>query len=228
MSDYSKWFIGTIILLLLVIILLLVFYRKTRSKEKRLEILVRKRTAELNEQREQLEHMSLTDQLTDMPNRRNFNNQMDREWYAAIRVNAPVSIMMIDIDRFKTYNDTYGHKQGDEILKSVAKAITRELKRPRDFAARWGGEEFILLLPDTDEGGALKVAEAIRANVEKMSIPLPDDAVASVTVSIGVNTQTPGQGSSWDSFVSAADNALYRAKETGRNRLCRSLSLYHI
>jgi len=214
------WFIGAVILLLLVIILLFVLYRKISSEEKRLEILVQKRTAEIDEQRKLLEHMSMTDQLTDMPNRRYFDNWMDKEWRAAIRNKTLISIMVIDIDRFKTYNDTYGHQQGDVVLQSVAEVIKGEIRRPGDFAARWGGEEFVVLLSDTDCGGALKVAEAIRANVEKLSIPLPDGAAAGATVSIGVNTQTPGRDISWDSFISAADNALYKAKEIGRNRVC--------
>jgi diguanylate cyclase (GGDEF)-like protein len=205
-----QWLIGVAVLFLCIIILLLVLYKRIRSEEKRLETLVQQRTAEIDEQRKLLEYMSLTDTLTDLPNRRNFDMRLDIEWRSAIREKQAISFLMIDIDDFKKYNDKYGHQHGDEVLRTIAKTIEHTLKRPGDFVARWGGEEFAVILSNTSSGGALKIAELIRENVEKTS----------VTVSIGVNTQAPDQGSSLKYFVSIADKELYRAKENGKNRVC--------
>jgi diguanylate cyclase (GGDEF)-like protein len=207
------WLIGALALLVCVIILLFALYKKTRGEERRLENLVEKRTAELNKQRKMLERISLTDQLTKIPNRRNFDSRIETDWRIAIREGISISILMMDIDRFKTYNDTYGHQKGDVLLQAVAKAITQTINRPGDFAARWGGEEFVVLLPNTDMNGAVKIAQSIRANVEKG---------AKITISIGVNTLIPTKASSLDGFISAADDALYKAKEMGRNRVCTS------
>jgi diguanylate cyclase (GGDEF)-like protein len=184
-----------------------------------LEILVEKRTAELNEQRKLLEYMSLTDQLTGLPNRRNFDMRLDIEWRIAIREKQSISFLMLDIDHFKSYNDRYGHQQGDEVLRWIAKTIEKTLKRPGDFVARWGGEEFAILLSNTNATGALKIAEDIRTNVEDMKVPLLDGTIVKLTVSIGLNTQAP-ENSPLEAFISVADKELYRAKETGRNRVC--------
>jgi len=213
-QSQLPWLIGVSVLLFFVIVLLLVLYHRILSEEKRLEKLVRERTAELDEQRKLLEHISMTDQLTNIPNRRNFDNRLNMEWRRAIRDQLPLSFLMLDIDKFKMYNDTYGHQEGDAILKAVAKSLEQSVKRSGDLAARWGGEEFAVLLPNTNSHGASVVAETIRANVEKSTV---------VTISIGVNTQIPEQNNSLDHFISAADNALYKAKEMGRNRVCLAL-----
>jgi diguanylate cyclase (GGDEF)-like protein len=129
---------------------------------------------------------------------------------------------MLDIDKFKTYNDLYGHQKGDIVLRAVAKTIEQGLRRPGDFAARWGGEEFVALLANTDRSGALEVAERIRADVEKLHISCEksSDAEAPVTISLGVESLIPDTNSSLDLFISAADTALYEAKAAGRNRVC--------
>jgi len=204
------WLVGVSVLFFSVIVLLLVLYQRNLTEERRLERLVRERTAELYEQQKLLEHMSMTDQLTNIPNRRNFDNQLNLEWRRAIRDKLPLSFLILDVDMFKLYNDTYGHQEGDAVLKAVSKKLEQTVKRSSDFIARWGGEEFVALLPNTSSNGALKVAEAIRANVEKETV---------VTVSVGVNTQIPEQNSSIDNFISAADNALYKAKQAGRNKV---------
>lgn len=167
-----------------------------------------------------IEQVSMIDQLTSIPNRRGFDNRMDMEWVRAIRESTLMSVLVLDVDKFKVYNDTYGHQQGDAVLQTVAVTIARSLGRPGDFAARWGGEEFVVLLPNTDLGGALHIAEKIRVNVSDAIIPCQNGTKTKVTISIGVKTQAPGQNSSRDSFISEADKALYRAKETGRNRVC--------
>jgi len=171
------------------------------------------------------EHAELTiastmDGLTSIPNRRGFDNRIDMEWLRAIRDNTFISILMMDVDKFKIYNDTYGHQQGDVVLQAVAKTMTQSLERPSDFGARWGGEEFIVLLPNTDSGGALTIAERIRLNISNVVIPCADGTETKVTVSIGVNTQKPQSNSLCDIFISEADKALYKAKKSGRNRVC--------
>jgi diguanylate cyclase (GGDEF)-like protein len=168
-----------------------------------------------------IERLSMTDPLTEIPNRRSFDNRLGMEWRRAIREKTPISLMMLDLDKFKTYNDAYGHQQGDAVLRAVAKAVESGLRRPGDFAARWGGEEFIALLANTDMTGALKVAERIRANVEQLHLNNEKCAgVHQITVSIGVESLIPDQNSSLDLLISAADNALYEAKAAGRNCVC--------
>ena len=167
-----------------------------------------------------IERLSMLDQLTAIANRRSFNKQMETEWRRAIRDKTTICIMMIDVDRFKVYNDTYGHQQGDVVLQMVAKTLQQALNRPADFVARWGGEEFVVLLPETEKDGAWKIAETLRANIEGMIIPGLDGASTRVTVSIGLNVYTPAQGDTIDAFIFKADKALYTAKETGRNKVC--------
>jgi diguanylate cyclase (GGDEF)-like protein len=123
------------------------------------------------------------------------------------------------VDKFKDYNDTFGHQQGDVVLKTVAKVFMQSAKRPGDFAARWGGEEFVVVLPNTVLNGALDIAEKIRTDVESALIPCADSSGNRITISIGVNSQIPVQGSSVDTFISNADKALYEAKDQGRNRV---------
>ena len=167
-----------------------------------------------------IERLSMIDQLTNIPNRRSFDNRLNMEWNRAIREKTPISFLMMDVDKFKNYNDTYGHQQGDLVLQTVASVFARTLKRSGDFAARWGGEEFVVLLPNSEKDGAMLVAEQIRANVESEIIPIPDGGNTKVTISIGVNTLIPTGDSVLETFVSGADSALYTAKETGRNRVC--------
>jgi len=215
-----SWLIGTLVGSFCAIVFLSVLYKKERDEEKRLEDLVKKRTQELNEQNKLLESLSMTDQLTDVPNRRSFDARMKHEWRIAMREKTPISILMMDIDNFKTYNDNYGHQQGDAVLQIVAKAIEKEAKRPGDFSARWGGEEFAVLLSNTNAKGALVVAETIRSSIEDLKISLlADGSITKVTVSIGVHTLTSVQNVSSDYFISGADEALYKAKKLGRNRV---------
>jgi diguanylate cyclase (GGDEF)-like protein len=145
---------------------------------------------------------------------------LEQEWQRALRHNAPLSFMMMDIDKFKPYNDTYGHLQGDRALKAVAQAIKNSLPRGTDKCARWGGEEFAVILPDTDLNGAKGVAERIRVCVESLLLPLEDETITKVTISIGINSATPplNDGYTLKQFVSHADAALYHAKQSGRNR----------
>jgi len=166
----------------------------------------------------ELAGLGAMDQLTKIPNRRCFDNRLGLEWTRAMRQMAPLSVLMLDVDNFKNYNDTFGHLQGDLALQTVAGVFPQVLKRGPDFYARWGGEEFAVLLPDTDSDGARNIAEGIRMAVENALIPSPDEKAAKVTVSIGISTLVPTQSSSIDHFIAQADEALYKAKEAGRNR----------
>jgi len=167
-----------------------------------------------------IEHLSMIDQLTNLPNRRSFEMRINEEWDRALREHMPISSLMIDIDHFKKYNDMYGHQQGDAALVAVAEMFTTSLRRPADFAARWGGEEFIILLPNTESRGAVDVAETVRKHAESLEIPTSDGTITKITISVGVNTHKPGQRGSIDKFVSWTDMALYDAKNQGRNKVC--------
>jgi diguanylate cyclase (GGDEF)-like protein len=167
-----------------------------------------------------IERLSLIDPLTLIPNRRNFDNHMVIEWGRAVREQHPLSLLFVDIDHFKVYNDVYGHPQGDVALREVAVLLTESLKRTTDFAARWGGEEFVVILPDTSVNGAVKVAEKIRLAAELLEVIFVEkEEITKLTVSIGINTISPEKGDSYDDFISNADKALYMAKNTGRNKV---------
>ena len=175
-----------------------------------------------------IENLSMTDQLTELPNRRSFNARLNSEWSRAYREKKPISLLMLDIDNFKKYNDSYGHGQGDIALQSFAKVLSGDLKRPGDFAARWGGEEFIALLPNTDSKGALEVGEQIRKSIEEMEIEYEEGMApmaAKLTVSIGAHTVEYGKRTTVADFLSKADDALYTAKKNGRNRVVHFLDI---
>ena len=167
-----------------------------------------------------IEKMGLFDTLTNIPNRLQFDQSLNKEWKRANREKLPVSLIMIDIDHFKTYNDTHGHQQGDVALKTVASTIKSSLKRPADVAARWGGEEFSVLLPNTEIDGAMHIAEDIRKNVEKASIPCSaTNSSHNITVSLGVSRMQPDNNNNVSKLILKADTALYMAKDMGRNRV---------
>jgi len=162
------------------------------------------------EQLRTIERLHSFDALTEIPNRKSFDKQLAAEWGRAVRAQAFISIIMIDADRFKAVNDKYGHQHGDMVLKELAATIKSAIKRPADYFARWGGEEFAALLPNTELDGAMALAEEIRAKVE---------AESSVTVSVGVATVIPSAEICVDDFFRQADQALYHAKQSGRNRV---------
>jgi diguanylate cyclase (GGDEF)-like protein len=168
-----------------------------------------------------IERLSLIDQLTNIPNRRCFDQHLQMEWKQAMREKTPISLLMLDIDDFKNVNDTYGHQQGDIVLQMVAQTFPQAFRRPIDFAARWGGEEFIALLPNTHMEGAMEIAEKIRADIEKKETPC-SEGIIKITISIGVNSLVPSQNSSLNVFISKADKALYAAKEAGKNKVFSS------
>jgi len=165
------------------------------------------------------------DGLTGIYNRRFMENNLEHIMGMLARSNGYLSVLMLDIDFFKKYNDAYGHDQGDECLKSVAQAMSRSVTRASDFIARYGGEEFIAVLTNTDEAGARVVAEKLLDNVRALEIQHSDSDVAQiVTVSIGGTTDKVVYGQKWEIYVKRADEALYLSKQSGRNRVTFSNS----
>ncbi|WP_181378024.1 sensor domain-containing diguanylate cyclase [Teichococcus aestuarii] len=169
----------------------------------------------------QLHRLASTDGLTGLANRRAFDETLEREWRRMVRGDGALSLLLLDVDRFKPFNDRHGHPQGDCCLKAVADALSTLARRPADLAARYGGEEMVLLLPDTDSAGAARMAEAARAAIEGLQWPHEDNTpFRVVTVSIGVATASHGSGlMAAEQLVKAADGALYHAKRNGRNRI---------
>ena len=179
-----------------------------------------------------LRELADTDQLTRIANRRHFDREFKAEWRRAMRERTPISLLIIDVDSFKLYNDINGHQRGDECLKEIARSLAAITNRPADLAARHGGEEFSVLLPTTDQVNAVMLAERLRRKIETLKIEFPESEFGIVTVSIGVSCCEP----SWDPnskkssakepkvifpamLLTAADNALYVAKQQGRNRV---------
>lgn len=165
------------------------------------------------------ETLSRVDPLTGLFNRREIDERLDEEWRRCARTGRPVALVMADIDHFKGYNDSYGHAQGDEALKQVAELLKNACHRSADAVARMGGEEFLLLLPDTDLAGARAIAEALRQAVWDACIPYADSADGRVTLSLGVAAMAPSPDGDWAELLSLADNLLYMAKRDGRNAI---------
>ena len=167
-----------------------------------------------------LQRLMNSDGLTGLSNRRHFDEYLELEWRRSLREQSQLSLLMIDVDYFKTYNDTFGHLEGDEALRQVAAAIREASARPSDLPARYGGEEFALVLPNTSLGGARLVAEKLRMTVEALKIPhISPTEGSSLTISIGLSTITPTPGSNCRELISAADKGLYLAKNNGRNQV---------
>jgi diguanylate cyclase (GGDEF)-like protein len=192
---------------------------RARARETELGRQVAERTLQLEEANAKLQSLSELDALTGIANRRRFEETLSREWRRAVRDGLPLSLVMIDIDYFKDFNDEHGHQVGDQCLRRVAHEIRGALTRPGDLLARYGGEEFAAILPSTPLRGAEAVAEALRARVETMATRHPTAPRGVVTISLGVATAIPGTAASAEALVAEADEALYRAKRAGRNRV---------
>lgn len=185
------------------------------------DITERKRAeAALQEAHERLRLLSTTDELTQVANRRHFNERLTGEWNRLKREGLPLSLILCDVDYFKLFNDTYGHQLGDKCLQAVATAIVTTVKRSADLVARYGGEEFTVLMPNTDIFGATQIAEAARLAISNLQMPHEASQVARhVTLSLGVSTMIPSHLHTPDALIKDADNALYEAKRQGRNRV---------
>lgn len=208
--DYNKklaeqrvpYLTGISVLLLIILVLVVILYNKREVSSRR---------------------MVMTDPLTSLYNRRFFEQQLKHEWAESIKYRIPISLLTIDLDRFKEYNDTYGHPQGDVLLQSISAIFKECLLRPPDFAARIGGDEFAILLPNTDLKGAVFVAEKIRSEVENSIIKTSDGKLTSITVSIGAACTLPHIGDEIPDFITSSDQALYRVKKEGGNRVYPSV-----
>jgi diguanylate cyclase (GGDEF)-like protein len=188
--------------------------RKAREKEL---LRVKKQLEQANQI---LQRLSSLDGLTGIANRRRFDEFLEQEWRRATRDATPLSLILIDIDFFKAYNDTYGHQIGDDCLKQVANMLSSKLNRSGDLVARYGGEEFVVLLPGTEVKGAAVIAKGLCAGVEALKIAHSNSQISDrVTISLGVASAIPELNSSPADLISAADQALYQAKQEGRNRV---------
>jgi len=175
---------------------------------------------QLARQRRLLEHLAHVDGLTELANRRRFDERFDAEWQRSRRSRRPLSVALLDIDCFKQYNDRYGHPAGDRVLRAVARTASAGMRRPADLAARYGGEELVLLMPDTDAAQAREVVEAIRRDVTALGIVHEASIAAPVlTMSAGGATLTGDDEGTAAALFEAADDHLYRAKKAGRDRL---------
>jgi len=175
---------------------------------------------QLHEANTALEKLSFLDGLTGIANRRQFDAVLSKEWNRAIRNRTPISLLMLDIDYFKLYNDTYGHQKGDSCLKTVAQILSDNEKRPADLAARYGGEEFAVILPETDIQGAKEIATNILQTIRNATLPHKTSQISKyLTASLGVATMTAQRGDQPEVLISHADRALYQAKGQGRNQV---------
>ncbi|HAP42508.1 MAG TPA: diguanylate cyclase response regulator [Spirochaetaceae bacterium] len=171
--------------------------------------------------RDELRNQSMMDSLTALANRRRFMEALSAEWFRAVRYSTWLAILFIDIDDFKQYNDRYGHIAGDDCLKAVASAIRQVPKRSHDLVARWGGEEFVCILPDASEAAAAQLAERMRLAVQSLALEHAAGSTGRVvTISVGLAGIKPDREHKFETLIELADQALYRAKKTGKNRVC--------
>ncbi len=183
------------------------------------DISERKKTEDkLIQLQKELEELSFKDALTNIANRRMFDSILNREWASAQRSKTPIAVILLDIDFFKEYNDHYGHIKGDDCLKQVAQILNTVATRPRDFLARFGGEEFVLVLTETDEISAIKIAERCRSEIIERNIPHAESKINTMlTISAGISTITPSSNTDQKEFIKHVDMLLYKAKLNGRN-----------
>jgi diguanylate cyclase (GGDEF)-like protein len=175
------------------------------------------REHQLLEENRQLDYLAQVDGLTGVPNRRCFDERLRTEWAASALNNRPLSLLMIDVDHFKRFNDRYGHARGDSCLKAIAACITRGGLRANDFVARYGGEEFAVVLPSLAPEAALEIAERLRQAVFDLAVENTQSPIARVTISVGVAGLVPDEAHDAGALIEAADAALYNAKRRGRN-----------
>lgn len=231
--NRSRWLMASLYLLLAVISVVFQYmwqrknrqvFADLRSAQKQTlasnDLLV-KLNRQLEQQTENMRSLAFLDELAGIANRRHFNRSLEAEWRRCQREHQPLSLIMLDVDYFKQFNDLYGHQRGDECLVSIAGSLKNSLTRSHDLPARIGGEEFACLLPNTPLKGALIKAERIRSEIMALAIPPGGSLVQPVvTVSVGVASAMPESGSSYLQLLEVADDALYRAKKKGRNQVC--------
>jgi diguanylate cyclase (GGDEF)-like protein len=218
----TRWFAALVIIAVLggTAMVLRLRTRSLRNQKAEMERLVAEKTEALRLANEHLARLSFVDALTGLANRRRFDEALDHEWQRAKRSHTPVALVVVDVDLFKSYNDALGHPEGDKCLVAVAEVLLQAGRRAGDLVARYGGEEFVILIPGADHASAMAFAERLRKACESRGIPHPASSVAStVTISLGVASRVPGETMSSQVLVQEADEALYRAKREGRNRV---------
>lgn len=193
-------------------------YTQLQDYAHTLEQRVEERTRHLQEANNELARLSNIDGLTEVHNRRHFDHQLTQRWQAQRRCGQPLGVIMVDVDHFKKYNDTYGHQAGDDCLKQVARALGQTLRRPTDYLARYGGEEFVLLV-DNDEAGLTQLADSLREAVARLAIPHEASPLGRVSISLGGAVVVPDAAGRPADLVERADAALYRSKQAGRDRV---------
>lgn len=193
--------------------------QRTKDLEK-LNEKIEKQNLELEEANRALKQLSFRDSLTGLWNRRKYDQTLEKEWRRCLRNKRPLALILLDIDYFKRFNDSYGHVAGDECLIKIGGVFKNSLSRASDLAARYGGEEFVVLLPEAGKEEAIKVADMLRQKIESMHVPHEKSAVSKyVTVSLGVTSTVPDRNSSHEDLFKMADRALYLAKNSGRNKV---------
>ncbi|ASC72120.1 diguanylate cyclase response regulator [Halomicronema hongdechloris C2206] len=168
---------------------------------------------------QKLHQLAITDQLTNLANRRYFDDCFEREWRRSLRYQTSLSLILCDVDYFKAYNDIYGHQAGDACLQRVAQVLSHAAKRATDIVARYGGEEFAIILPDTRLDGAMGIAQAIRAELKILALPHPNSVSSHVTISQGVASTVPTRDIAAAVLIEGSDQALYQAKRNGRDAI---------
>ena len=220
---YQTRLFGLLVVLGAALFLLLIWkisVKQLESRERKLSRLVAERTAELAEANRELQDLANSDGLTKIGNRRRFESFLTDEWHRAIRFQTSISLLLLDIDHFKLYNDSYGHQAGDDCLQVVARTLASTIKRPTDLVARFGGEEFAVVLGGTDAAGAKQIASEIIARIGDLRIPHRLSETAKIlTISVGISTIEPSLESSHIELIREADRALYQAKANGRNQV---------
>lgn len=169
---------------------------------------------------QKLKKISITDELTQVPNRRRFNTKLEQEWQRALREKKYIALLIFDIDHFKLYNDSFGHLQGDKLLKKIANSAKQIFQRPGDLFVRYGGDEFAAILPDTDKNGVLHLAEKCRERIENLEIEHKESPISDVvTITVGGCALSPSLNTNSQKLITCADKALYKAKKSGRNNI---------
>jgi len=200
------------------------FYEKHQRNLFLLSSLIVIKRKELEKANKKLKELSIKDPLTKIANRRYFDDFYKREWKRALRHNQPISIIMLDIDYFKKYNDSLGHQKGDKVLHQIAKVLNNFTRRAGDLVARYGGEEFIIVLSGTNNIHAFEIANKIKQKISELKIHHPNSDISNyLTISFGISTTIPTKQKDFETLIKKADDNLYKAKENGRNRIENSI-----
>ena len=195
--------------------------QKLIEYQENLEQLVAQRTDELEQANKKLAELACQDPLTSLQNRRSFDENLDKQLRAAKRNNTQLCLLLMDIDHFKSFNDELGHQVGDDCIKSVANSIQHSISRPNDLTARFGGEEFVIILPDTDMNGAIKVSQIIQKNITELNnLPLNPFTKKQISLSIGISSNQLVENITSEKIIDLADKAMYLSKENGRDQIC--------